>query len=649
MYNQVYINDFTDNYYKHYLNNPNKLSIIESEYLKQYADNSDALLLAFKESLDHYVLQQILKDENYINSREFQNYLNYIMHIVEEKRQNIEGKIYNIELSTNIVFRNDNIRKNIFNKYYNEKTINSFENHINSTKEHINVICRKMVNRERVSQDEINLVGDYIYSSRNFTNNIGKIYAEYIFNEITPDSNIKMSLPMLGALTSYFSQCHSVDDEIKNSRTFIANFDNKKEDIAHKSGSRRYCYFSKKYFGKASLIKDDSMNTSRIIYSNHENVDLYHLLMISFHELTHDHQHNEGARKSLSSSGIAFIVKDVLNKNLKGYLKLDKNGNPINITEYSENHDSTEYEIQADEEAWRQCRKFIATHCRQYAYKHYLNSSIAISRENKCYQNEQAIRARRAFSLKKDKEGKTLYYLLYDIKNLVAITQEHPSILEKYPALKAYLDSSGNLDTSILFTTNITSKDNAGLNADNTGLEFATYMLDFENDEILEKISSGKLTEKQILNLILNIYNVMHQNVLKIRDFAKTDKKGYFKTNHNYDLKKDSDKVYNYFFEKNALETYNAMKILSSINRIYPQIDVSDYNETKYYTSYFYELLSKTKNINLEKIQAICDKYNNSKNPILLELSDYMKINILQLYGQYDDTQDMTDINKKHK
>ena len=174
-------------------------------------------------------------------------------------------------------------------------------------------------------------------------------------------------------------------------------------------------------------------------------------------------------------------------------------------------------------------------------------------------------------------------------------------------------------------------------------------MLEFEYDEILEKISSGKLTEKQILNLILNIYNVMHQNVLKIRDFAKTDKKGYFKTNHNYDLKKDSDKVYNYFFEKNALETYNAMKILSSINRIYPQIDVSDYNETKYYTSYFYELLSKTKNINLEKIQAICDKYNNSKNPILLELSDYMKINILQLYGQYDDTQDMTDINKKHK
>lgn len=648
MLNQVYINDFEASYYKHYLNNPNYLSIIKSEYLKQYADNSDALFLAFKESLDHYVLQQILKDENYINSTEFQNYLNYIMHIVEEKRQNVEGKIYNIELSTNVVFRNDYIRRKVFNRYYNEKTINLFENHINSTKKHINTISGKMVNRERISQDEINLVSDYIYSSRNFNNNIGKIYAEYIFNEITTDSNIKMSIPMLGALTSYFTQYYSADNEVKNSRTFIAEFDNKKEDLAHKSGTRRYCYFSKKYFGKTSLIKDDSLDTSRIIYSNHEDVDIYHLLMIAYHELTHDHQHNEGVKDSLSSSGMAYIVKDILNKNLNGYVRLDKNGNPINITEYNVNHDSTEYEIQADEEAWRQCRNFIATHCRQYAYKHHLDSSIAISREDKCYQNEQNIRARRAFSLKKDSEGKTLYYSLYDIKNLVAIIRENSSILEKYPTLKAYLDLHGNLDTSILFTRNITSKDNSGLNVDNTGLEFATYMLDFETDKILEKISSGELVEEQILNLILNIYNVMHQNVLKIRDFAKTDKKDYSKTTHNFDLEKKSDMIYNYFFEKNASEIYNAMEILSLIKRNYPQFNASNFDDTNHYISYFYELLSKAKNINLDKIQAICDKYDNSRNPILLELSDYMKINILDLYGQYGDSNAITtDTNKR--
>lgn len=642
MYNQVYINDFGKIYYKHYLDNPNELSKIKLEYLKQYTGGSDSLFLAFKESLDHYVLQQILKDESYINSTEFQNYLNYIMHIAEEKKQIVDGKIYSSELTTNIIFRNDSIRKKIFNRYYKEDAINFFETHINSTKQHINVIFRKMVNREKISQNEIDLVGDYIYSSRNFNNDIGKIYAEYIFNEITSESNIKMSLQMLGALTSYFTQCYTIDEEVKNSRTFIAEFDNKKEDLAHKSGNRRYCFFSKKYFGKVSLSKDDSLDFPRIIYKNCEDVDLYHLLMISFHELTHDHQPNEAIRNSTSSSAMAFIIKDVLNKNLDGYVRLDKKGNPINITEYNVNHDSTEYEIQADEESWRQCRNFIAKHCRQYAYKHHLDTSAVILREDKCYQNEQAVRARRAFSLKRDKDGNTLYYSLYDIKNLISIIKKDPGILETYPILKTYIDSSGNLKTSILFSANITSNDNSGLDADNTGLEFATYMVDFGKNNILEKVNSGKLNESQIKNLVLNIYNVMHQNVLKIRDFDKTDKIKFSKTNHNYNLENNSDMIYNYYFEKNANEIYNAMEILYAINKNYPQIDVSKYNDTKYYISYFYELLSKVQNISLEKIQAICEKYDRSKAPILIDLSNFMKNEILKIDSQYDAPYDIS-------
>lgn len=78
------------------------------------------------------------------------------------------------------------------------------------------------------------------------------------------------------------------------------------------------------------------------------------------------------------------------------------------------------------------------------------------------------------------------------------------------------------------------------------------------------------------------------------------------------------------------------------------QKEGNNFDDTKHYISYFYELLSKAKNINLDKLQAICDKYDNSRNPILLELSDYMKINILELYGQYDDSQDITtDTNKR--
>ena len=76
--------------------------------------------------------------------------------------------------------------------------------------------------------------------------------------------------------------------------------------------------------------------------------------------------------------------------------------------------------------------------------------------------------------------------------------------------------------------------------------------------------------------------------------------------------------------------------------KYYPNIDVSHYNDTKYYASYFYELLSKVKNIDLKIIQNICNKYDNSKAPFLIELSNYMKENILNKQNSnYDVINDM--------
>ena len=53
MYNQTYINDFnSDDYdYSKYLNSQQELIKLKDEYLKQYKDNSNAIILAFKESL----------------------------------------------------------------------------------------------------------------------------------------------------------------------------------------------------------------------------------------------------------------------------------------------------------------------------------------------------------------------------------------------------------------------------------------------------------------------------------------------------------------------------------------------------------------------------------------------------------------------
>lgn len=619
------------------MSNTKYLDELKDKYLNQYSSQSDAQYLAFKESLDHYIYKQIVKDNNYINSAEFKNYLNYIMHVVNDKKTSLNNQVFNLELSTNIIFRDDNIRNLIFKKYYNESTISIFENHIKETKKRLIEIDDKMLKRESISQEEIDFISDYIYSSRSFINNVDT-YIEYIFNEIKPDSNIKVSTQMLGAITYCFTQNYTKDHEVKNSRTFIADRDNKSIDLAHKSGNRKYCYFNRKYFSNLSLTDDTSLNKSRTFDDN----DLYFLMMVSFHELTHEYQHNEVRRNSSSSGALANIIKDVLNQNLDGFSDLDKDGNIVNKSEYNENHDSTEYEIQADEESWRQCAHFIAKHCRNYAYKNKLSSSIATLREQKCLINERIINARRTFSLKKEKDGSKMYYALYDIKNLCKIVPDNPNVLEQYPVLKQYLNQDGSLKTEIMFSNNKTSADSTGLDVDNSNLQFATYMLDYDKNSILDGLKNGHCNEQQIKNLIMNIYNIMHQNVLKIRSLEKINISNYNQTQHKFNLNDDIDTIYNYFFIKNTNEVYNALEILYTIHKCYPNIDVSHYNDTKYYASYFYELLSKVKNIDLKIIQNICNKYDNSKAPFLIELSNYMKENILNKQNSnYDVINDM--------
>lgn len=649
MYNQSFISDFDESYYKLILGDKttlkdNKIYDGEHErerlrnaYFKQYKDGSDANSLLFKESLDHYVLKQILLDENYIKSNEFHNYLDYIMRLADGKTMNLHGKNIKTEFCSNIVFRDKNIRTKILKQYYPDNFINSLDNYISSTKNELNCILQKMIKKEKVDQEELDFISDYIYSSRNFDNGIGKIFAEYLFNEIDSNMNIKVSTPLLGALTSYFTQCYTIDSEVKNTRTFVTTFDNGKKDLAHQSGNKNYVYFSKDYFGQLSLTSNKSINLSRNIYKNPDQADIYYLMMVSFHELTHSHQHYENEKGKSSSSSMAYVVKNILNQNIHGH-SVDTN----NKSEYSVNHDSTEYEMQADEESWKQCGHFIAEHRRQYAYKNGLDTKEIIELERKCSINQRAISARRAFSLKKDLNDNLIYYSQYDIQNIVKIVTQNPNIIENYPMLKKYFDKSGKMDTSIMFNENITSIDGTGLDVNNSGMEFATYIFDYGKNKLLEKISSKQLDEKQLENLMLNIYNVMHQNVLKIRDFDKLsdEEKNNKTTDHKFDLQNNSDKIYNYFFEKTANELYTAMEVLYTIGNNYPNIDMSRLDHTKYFVSYFTELLPKTRNYDTSKFQMLCNKYNESGVSVLIELSNYMKQEYIDKYydiTSYDD------------
>ena len=667
MFNQSYVNDFSEDKYLEYLRNPKKLETIKKNYLLQYVDNSnlkvridlikkrykeikeqginnseelhnltkeyysirdnnccDAEGISFKESLDHYVLKKILEDKNYIETKEFENYWNYIKNLIIERKISSNNKDFYLELNTNVVFRNKNVREMIFKKYLSNNSIVNNEKLISNNDKIISQIVTRLEKRELVSQIELDIVGDYIYTSRDFSNNIAKTFVEYMFNEIKNNPNIRPTVPIMGAITSYFTQCYTKDDRVKNSRMFISDFDSKKEmhkntNPAHSSGKGKYCVFSKDLVLNTSLLSKFSLSKSRTFKEN----DLYFLMMVSFHELTHEYQKNKANDKVCTSSGISYIIKNVFDNALS---KKDKNGIIIE-REYNKNHDSTEFEIEADEESWRQCASFLAKHCRTYSYKHGENSSMKL--EIMCKKNAEEVNARRTFSLKQNKEGKLEPYAIYDVKNMIEIVKQNPNIINNYPMLKTYFNDYGYLKVDTIFK-NITDLDGVGLEVNNSGLEFATYMINYGSNTILRTIASGKLNKNQIDNLMINVYNVIHQNIEKVRGLEKVNLNNFNETNHKYDLKNKSNSIFNHYFIECSNQIYFSLQFIYQIRKTYPNIDTKKYFEdfNKYYIGYFGELFKKTKSIDRQELMAICEKYDASNAPELIELSNYLKIQL---------------------
>ena len=687
MFNQSYINDFPERKYIEYLRNPAKLTFIKDNYMLQFSeflpqrkefskikeqiteikeqmkkiveeasneknvnkkiklkkeyddlnikcDNlyskiksikntgccDDAQGLAFKESLDHYVLKKISEDKSYIESQEFENYWNYISNIVMNRKFETSGGNLYLEFNTNVVFQNSEIRNKIFKKFLShEQLINNNKLIEYNNKIKVNII-NKIKNKSKITQKELDFLGEYIYTSRDFSDDTAKIFAEYMFNEIQNNPSIKTSTQIMGAITSYFTQCYTKDDRVKKSRMFISDYDkNVLMNIAHSSGSGKYCVFEKDLVLKTSLLTKTSLKKSRTFKDN----DLYFIMMVAFHELTHEYQKNKANDKVCTSSGISYIIKNVLDNALS---KKDKNGIIIE-REYNKNHDSTEFEIEADEESWRQCASFLAKHCRTYSYKHGENSSMEL--EIMCKKNAEEVNARRTFSLKQNKEGKLEPYAIYDVKNMIEIVKQNPNIINNYPMLKTYFNDYGYLKVDTIFK-NITDLDGVGLEVNNSGLEFATYMINYGSNTILRTIASGKLNKNQIDNLMINVYNVIHQNIEKVRGLEKVNLNNFNETNHKYDLKNKSNSIFNHYFIECSNQIYFSLQFIYQIRKTYPNIDTKKYFEdfNKYYIGYFGELFKKTKSIDRQELMAICEKYDASNAPELIELSNYLKIQL---------------------
>lgn len=632
--------------YEKILSSPNTLKAINKNYLEQYRPNSEtrADRLFRKDALDHYVLGQLSGDNarDFARSEQFKNYSAYIVSAARQKELIIDGKTYYPELATNPVLKDSEYRKLVISNVYGAKNADRINANLGKNEagylKHLKTIEDELENHKNVSQGELNMVGDYLYCSRDFNNGVAKKFACYLFNDAKQRQDLHLSTQIGGALANYFAHYDTLDDRLKDKRVFVAKYlrarGGELERVSTGVSTANYTVLEQNKINGMSISSEEGLSKSR----PETITDLYSLMLVSYHELTHDYQRFMACDGKENSAAMSNVLNGVLRRNKsecfpvvdKNLEKvLDANGDERKTGYYNANHDSDEMEIQADEEGWRQCRKFIHEHEVQY----YWNSSDKDSQKrasehwSKCQDNEQEVRARRAFALKVDEKGREMPYIQYDIKQLGESIKDKSDYLQEFPQLAEFFNDAGNIKPEIFFQKQLASVEHDGVDTatDDFGVEIATYALmdDSSVKNIISYIegSNNSLNSGEAMRCLANLYNVLHQDVLKTRPLngINFDNYSQTKTRGKYtsvgDLKKSYLKQY-------MQQLYNATHIAEVLRRRYPDLDEKiEHYENDYFITYYNEL-SQGVSLDASFSKNAKNNYLRTRNAALLKIAN---------------------------
>lgn len=636
--------------YELILGQESKLEILRTQYLEQYHPESEARaeLLYKKDMVDHYVLGRLRSNNasDFINSNGFKNYASYIISTARAKTQVVNGKKYFPELTTNPVLSIPEYRKLILSKLKNPADTQIIFERLNRSeaeyKDELNKINDKLETSKKVSQDELDTVGDFLYSGRDFEKPIAKNFACYLYNNVEGGDNIKSSTQIGGALANYFAYKNTLDERLRERRFLMANkygWDQQKNaarDAGVGLSTSEFSILSQELVAKMSLTSDEGLKKSRPDTIR----DLYSLMLVSYHELTHDYQKLMMADGSKNTSAMSYILHRLLMKNRSDCFPildrdlnpaLDEAGNKKMGGYYAANHDNDEIEIEADEKAWRQCRVFIAEHERNYPPndKDKSKHDKAFAHWSKCLDNTSDIEARRAFTLKIDENGNKMPYIQYDLQQAGKAIQNNPDSLSMYPQLAAYFNEYGKIKPQTFFNEELASISFNGFDdtTDNFGVEIATYalMTNTATKEIISYVQDKniQLSESQVNRCLYNLYNTLHQNVLKVRGIKGVDFDTYSETRaHGKDTSVKDIKEYH--LKQYLFQLLSCTYIAENLRNRYPQFDKNiDHLEKTYFTSYFDELKMDV-NLTPQYIKNVKDAYLKSNNVFLKKLTEKM-------------------------
>lgn len=633
--------------YEKILSNPDLLKTASQNYLEQYQPESKsrADILSTKDLLDHYVVGQLsgANAKDFIKSDQFKNYSSYIVNTARQKVQIINEKKYYPELTTNPVLSNPEYRRLVISELQPADQVNRIVNNLNENeagyKGFLKTIENRLESRAPVSQGELNMVGDYLYSGRDFDSGLAKKFACYMFNDARQRQDLNSSTQIGGALANYFAYKDTLDDRLRERRIIIANnagWDNKNNKLKSVStgvSTTNYCVLEQNKINNMTLSSEEGLSKSR----PETITDLYSLMLVSFHELTHDYQKFMMADGKENSSAMAYILNQVLRKNQsKCFQKIDKdlnkvldgNGNEVKTGYYQANHDSDEIEIQADEEAWRQCRKFINEHETQYYWgkKDEEGDRRASEHWFKCKENEQEVRVRRAFALKVDENDQEMPYIQYDIEQLEKSIGKDPNIVKQFPQLAEFFDDAGQVKPEIFFNKRIASVDMDTIDTvtDDFGVEIATYAL-MDSSNVKNIISyiqnpNNNLSNDQAMRCVSNLWNVLHQDALKTRPLKNTNFDNYADTKTRGKNTSIGDLRESYL-KQYLHQLFNATYIAEVLRDRYPEVgDKIEHQEQIYFISYYNEL---ARDVSLDSAysEKVKNRYLKTKNSALSQIA----------------------------
>lgn len=581
MYNKTYVNSFEEDNYLTYLIDNNKLKDISTNYINRYNRGVEVRKLAFKDSLDHYIVKKISENPNYMNTMEFKNYIKYIREINTQKNYIIGQKTIHPELSTNIIFEylseedlkslfpNDNIKKEIEENNYL-----------------INDIFNKIKNNQNIDLEELEFISDYLDNKKDLDNSKYTEYISYIFEN---KDKLNMTPKICSALLTYIPKVYG--SEVKSSRTYLGSTDgNLKIKGAHSSNKYPYVCFNYDIFKDVDINSFESVNKSRTF----KNKDIMFLIYVASHELTHQKQNNDIVNGK-KFDGAMKEIDDIL---------VEGNG----LSDYERNHDACEIEMDADENGWKNCAIF--------ASKFIKDEEIA----QKCRKNSRDVNLRRAFSLKRDENGNSQRYIDYDIEQIRKIIKNNPEILKKHKNLSQILDEKGRIKTDFLFEKMIANT--------KAGRSLCNYTLNKVPTKLLkEKINSGKYTPSQINTLLENFAHVPHENCLTLRGLKDVDFKTFSETNTGVHGGKDTVlfDIYNNYFVECSAQLMKFDELLNIASNKFPK----DFNDKvindyfKFFTNYYVELAKNIDAPNDFYINEILEKFENSDSERLQNLAKY--------------------------